>query len=98
MDAATEAPSIHLNVMYVFNAMHICMTLNSCTKSVIHASTPDRHPVFWAWMTLQLNAALIYKLRRSYVLVLFFDILPLGYNQAVGQTSVRLVQELNVCM
>ena len=81
-------------------------TSNSCTKCVsspvrIHDRTPDCHLISWAWMhglPLQLKVALSRKLRESSMCFAYIcDIISMGVSTTRhGQTSGRLVQELNV--
>ena len=47
-------------------------TFNSCTERVgcpgiIHDHSASSHPVYWAWMTSQLNVSFIRKLRGSLI-------------------------------
>ena len=64
-----------------------------------HALLPPSFLGMAAWMTSQLNVALIRKLRRSLMcLASFFGMLSMGVcTTRYWQTSGRLVQELNVC-
>ena len=81
-------------------------TFNSCTKCVsspgrIDDRTPDCHLISWAWMCglpLQLKVALSRKLRGSSMCFAYIcDIISMGVSTTRhGQTSGRLVQELNV--
>ena len=78
-------------------------TFKFCTKCVyslgiIHNRTPDCHPVSWAWMTSQLNIALIHKWQGSLVGLACFDMFSMSVcTTRQWQTSGRLlVQELNV--
>ena len=78
-------------------------TYNSCSKcagspAIIHDRTPDCCPVFWAWMTSQLNEALIRKLRGSLMcLAYFLDMLSVGVCTTRHlQTPGQMVKELNV--
>ena len=63
-------------------------TFNSCTKcpGIIHERTPDCHPVSWAWMTSQLNLALIRKLLGSLMCLAYcYDMLSTSlYDQAMA--------------
>ena len=84
-------------------------TFNSCTKCVgsrdiIHDRTPDctqfsEYGCHHKSQTLQLNVALIRKLRGSLLcLVYFVDFLYIGVCKTMHwETSGRLVQELNIC-
>ena len=71
---------------YALNKNSLRMEMvNSCTKGVGHLRiisdrSPNCHPVFWAWMTPQLNVALICKLSGSLMcLTYFFDMLSMIY-------------------
>ena len=68
-------------------------------KTRPHALFPPSVPGMGAWMTSQLNVALIGKLRGSLkCLYYLFDILSMGdCTRKHWQTSGRLVQELNAC-
>ena len=53
-----------------FAVIPTMQTFNSCTKCVgspgiIHDRTPDCHPISWAYISLQLNVALIRKLPQQ---------------------------------
>ena len=79
-------------------------TYNSCTKRVgspglIHAQLPTIFLGMDAWITSQLNIALICKLCVSLMcLTYLFDVLSMGVcTTRHWQTSGELVQELNVC-
>ena len=82
-------------------------TFNSCTKCVsspgrIDDRTPNCHLFSWAWINglpLQLKVALSCKLCGSSMCFSYIcDIISMGVSTTRhGQTSGRLVQELNVC-
>ena len=66
-------------------------TFDSCTKcmgspGIINDHTSDYHPVSWARMTLQLNEALVRKLRGSLMCLACFDMLSISvfYNQSLA--------------
>ena len=95
--------------MYIYIYLYMFYTVptfNSCTKCVsspgrIHDRTPDCHLISWAWMhglPLQLTVALSRKLRGSSMCFAYIcDIISMSVSTTRhGQTSGRLVQELNV--
>ena len=79
-------------------------SLNLCAKcarspGIMHDRLSDCHPVSWAWMTSQLNLALIRKLHWSLMCLAYcFCMLSMGVcTTRHSQASGQLVQELNVC-
>ena len=95
---------IHIQLNFLTDTLLTVLTFNSCTKCVgspeiIHDRMPDRHLVFWAWMTPQLNVALdSHSTWVIDVLGLCFDMLSMVVcTTRHWQTPGRLVQELNVC-
>ena len=83
--------SLDENCIIVIAKYGTVPTFNFYTKCVgrsgiIHDRMPDCQPVFWPWMTSQLNVVLIRKLRRSLMcLTSFWHVINVFlYNQALA--------------
>ena len=80
-------------------------TFDSCTKctgskSIVLDRMPDCHQVSWAWMTSELNVALISKLCWPLMCLVYFFWHDLSMGVCTTrhcQTCGQLVQELNAC-
>ena len=95
-------PNEHTRKRHGYQTVYTVPTFNSWQpghNTRPHARLPPRFLGMYAWMTSQLNVALIRKLRGALLcLAYFFDMLSMGFCKTRhGQTSGRLVQELNVC-
>ena len=90
----SESVSLRINTMPAFNSCTKCVG----SPGIIHDRTPDDPPVSWAWMTSQLNVALIRKPRGSLMcLADFSDMLSMGvFTTGHRQTSGRMVHEIDV--